>query len=232
MTSSHSWIESSRIGLACSALALLSACGGGGGSGGETGRTTPLPNPVTIAPTLTCSAAGIVASNASTMSHTVCMLTSSGEMVIGLETEKAPITVANFLKYVNAGYYSNTIFHRVVKDFVVQGGGFATGSVAKPAPYAPIVLENQNGLSNLRGTIAMARTSDPDSATGQFYFNTVDNTALNYSSATAGKNGYAVFGKVIFGIDPIFTINALPRLNGFPETTDTEVLLYWAQQLK
>jgi cyclophilin family peptidyl-prolyl cis-trans isomerase len=158
------------------------------------------------------------------------MLTSSGEIVVELETAKAPITVANFLKYVQDGYYSNTIFHRVVPGFVVQGGGFTTGYVAKAGVGAAIKLESNVGLSNVRGTIAMARTSVADSATSQFYFNTVDNATLNYKSAA--EPGYAVFGRVISGLGTIDKINAEPQLYSGAETPATEVLLYWAIKLK
>lgn len=221
---------------ALSAVVFLAACGGGGGGGSTTPTTptlTPKPNPVTTAPTLSCSAAGIAASNASTAGATVCMLTSNGEIVVELETTKTPLTTANFLAYVSAGFYSNTIFHRVVPGFVVQGGGFTTGYVQKTTGLnAAIKLEsNVAGLSNVAGTIAMARTTAADSATSQFYFNTVNNAAsLDYQSATAP--GYAVFGRVISGIATVNAINAEVQLYTGAEATATEVLLYWAQRLK
>ncbi|MBV8502142.1 MAG: peptidylprolyl isomerase [Paucibacter sp.] len=160
------------------------------------------------------------------------MLTSDGELVVELYASKAPATVANFMKYVDDGFYSNTIFHRVVYNFVVQGGGYITGSVAKNPSYAAIALESNNGLSNLRGTIAMARTSDPNSATSQFYFNTVDNTSLDY--VNAANPGYAVFGKVITttSLNTIAKINVEPELSGVADTPATEVLLYWAKRMK
>lgn len=212
-------------------LTLLAACGGGGG--GST-TTTPVAtaikaNAVTVAPTTSCSAAGTTASAASLASNTVCMLTSDGEIVVELYADKAPLSVANFLKYVGDGYYSNTLFHRVPKDFVVQGGGQTTGSVSKVPTYAAIKLESNNGLSNLRGTLAMARSSAADSATSEFYFNTVNNTGLDY---TASNLGYAVFGKVISGLDTIDKINAEARWSGNVESPATEVLLYWAKKLK
>jgi peptidyl-prolyl cis-trans isomerase A (cyclophilin A) len=226
-----------RAPLACatSALVLLTACGGGGGSGDDDGNVglKPKPNPVTTAPTTSCSAAGIAASTASTAANTVCMLTSSGEIVIELETAKAPVTVANFLGYVKSGFYNNTIFHRTVPDFVVQGGGFTTGFAQKSGVGAAIKLESNVGLSNVRGTIAMARLGDPqfDSATSQFFFNTKDNAAiLDYKSTAAP--GYAVFGRVISGLSTVDAINAQPQLYANAETTATEVLLYWAIQLK
>ncbi|MCZ8073371.1 MAG: peptidylprolyl isomerase [Paucibacter sp.] len=213
-------------------MALLTACGGGGSGGGDTPAPKPKPNPVTTPPTTTCSAAGIAASKASTAAATVCMLTSKGEIVVELETVKAPITTANFLAYVKSGFYKDTIFHRVVPGFVAQGGGFVSGGTAKAGALAPIALENQNGLSNLKYTIAMARTSAVDSATSQFYFNTVDNKSLDYSSAVAGKNGYAVFGRIISGKETVDAINAEPQLYTGADMTATEVLLYWATQLK
>lgn len=221
------------IGAALSALALLSACGGGGGSdSGPVAPTTPKPNPVPVAPTTVCSAAGLAAAKASPMPAVVCILTSKGEIVVELESVKAPITVANFLAYVKKGFYSDTIFHRVVPNFVVQGGGFVTGSASKPGALAPIVLENQNGLSNVRGTIAMARTAQPDTATSQFYFNTVDNKALDYSATVSGKNGYAVFGRIISGLTVVDAINTDPQLFNGADMTATEVLTYWIQQVK
>lgn len=219
-----------RYFVALVALASLAACGGSGFTDGAGDNpTAQAPNPITIAPTLQCSTAGVAASNASAASHTVCMLTSSGEIVVGLDAVHAPISVANFLQYVNGGFYSNTIFHRVVPNFVVQGGGYTTGMVAKTGLLAPIALESQNGLSNLRGTIGMARTSDLNSATSQFYFNTVDNTSLDYSSTNPG---YAVFGQIISGLPVVDAINALPQLSAGADETATEVLLYWAQQLR
>lgn len=220
------------IGAALSALTLLSACGGGGTDGGTVSPTKPKPNPVPVAPTMTCSAAGLAAAKASPMPAVVCMLTSKGEVVVELESFKAPITVANFLAYVKTNYYSDTIFHRVVPGFVVQGGGFVSGGAAKPSTQPAIVLESQNGLSNVRGTIAMARTAAPDTATSQFYFNTVDNKGLDYSAAASGKNGYAVFGRIISGLSVVDAINAEPQLSSGAEMTATEVLTYWVQQVK
>ncbi|XHS79525.1 peptidylprolyl isomerase [Burkholderiaceae bacterium UC74_6] len=214
----------------------LSACGGGGGSSGTPangggGTTVAKPNPVTTAPTTSCSTAGVAAASASTATNVVCMLTSDGEIVVELYGDKAPITVANFMKYVDDGFYSNTIFHRVVRGFVVQGGGFTTGLVAKTATYPAITLETNVGLSNTRGTIAMARTSVANSATSQFYFNTVDNSAsLDYTSAS--NPGYAVYGKVISGLTVVDKINDEVQLTGVADTPATEVLLYWAKRIK
>ncbi|HEV6965096.1 peptidylprolyl isomerase [Roseateles sp.] len=216
--------------------ALLSACGGGaevefGGGGGGGGTPYPQPNPNPNPPTQSCSAAGLAASAASSWG-TVCMLTSSGEIVVELYDTYAPETVANFYKYVSAGFYTQTLIHRVDRDFVIQGGGYASGMVAKTPLYAPIKLESNNGLSNLRGTIAMARRSDADSATSQFFFNVVDNTSLDYQSAS--NPGYAVFGRIISGLNTLDAINVVPTYTY--SSTDieprTEVLVYWMQRLK
>lgn len=182
----------SLLTLAATSLSLtLTACGGGGGSSGD--PVTPPPTPVTL-----------------TVTHKVRITTSMGDIELGLDRNHAPITVDNFLKYVNDGFYKSTVFHRVIKDFVIQGGGVtrtAAGLVEKTPTYAAIALESRNGLSNLRGTLAMARTTVPDSATSQFYINTVDNTSLNYASAA--NPGYAVFGQVTAGMDIVDKIRAV-----------------------
>jgi cyclophilin family peptidyl-prolyl cis-trans isomerase/methionine-rich copper-binding protein CopC len=138
----------------------------------------------------------------------VTLQTSMGTVVLDLYPEQAPVTVANMLAYVNSGFYANTLFHRVIPTFMIQGGGFTDGLVNKTPTYAPIVLESNNGLSNLRGTIAMARTTDPDSATSQFFINRVDNTFLNYSSAASP--GYAAFGQVVSGLAVVDSIAQVP----------------------
>ncbi len=223
--------------LALAMAALLGGCGGGvsievgGGGGGGGGTPTPQPNPNPNPPTQSCSQAGLAASAASAWS-TVCMLTSSGEIVVELYDTYAPQTVANFYKYVAAGFYTNTLIHRVDRDFVIQGGGYSPGMVAKTPLYAPIPLESNNGLSNLRGTIAMARRGDPNSATSQFFFNVQNNTGLDYQSAA--NPGYAVFGRIISGLNTLDAINIVPTYTY--SSTDiqprTEVLVYWAQRLK
>jgi len=126
--------------------------------------------------------------------------TNAGDVVIELDKEKAPVTVENFLKYTNEGLYEGTIFHRVIKGFMIQGGGF-TEDMQRKQVHPPIVNEASNGLKNDRGTVAMARTNDPDSATSQFFINHADNGFLNY--AAGGNPGYAVFGKVIEGMETI-----------------------------
>lgn len=212
---------------------FLAACGGGSDSDAGTPRpTSPKPNPVPTAPTTTCSAAGIAASNASTAASTVCMLTSDGEIVVELDA-RAPLTTANFLSYVTSKFYDNTNFHRVVPNFVAQGGGYSAGFVEKKPTNPAIKLEtNIPGLSNTKYTIAMARLASPvDSATSQFYFNSVDNSAsLDYKDAL--NPGYAVFGRVISGTATVDKINAEPQLWTGADTPATEVLLYWAIKLK
>lgn len=136
--------------------------------------------------------------------------TNYGAFTVELYPDKAPVTVANFLRYVDEDYYSNTIFHRVISNFVVQGGGYTTSLLGK-ATHDPIALETNNGLSNWRGTLAMARTDAANSATSQFYVNTVDNLNLDYQSATSP--GYAVFGHVVDGMDVVDAIESAHTLN-------------------
>ena len=136
----------------------------------------------------------------------VKLLTNKGEIQIELDVDKAPISVANFLKYAKSGFYNGTIFHRVIKDFMIQGGGF-TPDMKEKKTKPPIKNESDNKLRNNRGTIAMARTNDPDSATSQFYINHKDNPFLNSSK---GKAGYAVFGKVVKGMEVVDAIAAVP----------------------
>lgn len=138
--------------------------------------------------------------------QTVRMQTTLGEIKIELQPQKAPKTVANFLAYAKAGHFNGTIFHRVIGDFMIQGGGFTKEMVQK-ATKPPIPLEAGNGLANTRGSIAMARTSDPNSATAQFFINVVDNPNLDQNFASPG---YAVFGAVVEGMDVVDRIRAQP----------------------
>lgn len=133
--------------------------------------------------------------------------TNMGAFVIELNAKAAPKTVENFLAYVKNGFYKNTLFHRVIPNFMIQGGGFVMGMEEKDT-RAPIALESRNGLSNVRGTIAMARTNDPNSATSQFFINVRDNRFLDANQAQDG-NGYAVFGKVVSGMS---TVDAIARV--------------------
>jgi peptidyl-prolyl cis-trans isomerase B (cyclophilin B) len=130
----------------------------------------------------------------------VRLQTNMGVMIIELNHDKAPKTVDNFLRYVREGHYDGTIFHRVIPNFMIQGGGFSADYKQK-AVHEPIANEADNGLVNSRGTVAMARTSDPDSATAQFFINIVDNDFLNHTSPTPRGWGYAVFGTVVEGMD-------------------------------
>ena len=139
--------------------------------------------------------------------------TTLGAFVVQLDPQRAPKTVANFLDYVKAGFYKGTIFHRVIPGFMVQGGGFTPDMEQKPT-RAPIPLESQNGLRNLRGTIAMARTANPNSATSQFFINVVDNASLDYPKPDG--YGYAVFGKIVSGMDVVDKIVAQPTHNVGP----------------
>lgn len=144
----------------------------------------------------------------------VKMTTSKGDVIIELYADKAPVTVENFLRYVNDGAYNGTIFHRVIKGFMNQGGGFTADLQKRPAKYPPIRNEADNGLKNKRGTIAMARTSDPNSATNQFFINTVDNDFLDFRDKSVRGWGYAVFGKVTKGMgvmDSIAGVKTGPR---------------------
>jgi peptidyl-prolyl cis-trans isomerase A (cyclophilin A) len=144
----------------------------------------------------------------------VLLATSLGDITIQLDAEKAPKTVANFLDYVKSGHYDGTVFHRVIGGFMIQGGGFTPDMVQKPT-RAPIPLESRNGLKNERGTVAMARTSVPDSATSQFFINVVDNAMLDQANARDGQ-GYAVFGRVVAGMDVVDRIRAVETTSAGP----------------
>ncbi|WP_085318356.1 peptidylprolyl isomerase [Derxia lacustris] len=151
-----------------------------------------------------------VALAASAAGPRVALDTNLGRIVLELDDAKAPVSTANFLKYAGDGFYAGTIFHRVIGDFMIQGGGFNAGMKEKPT-RAPIANEARNGLHNARGSIAMARTSNPDSATAQFFINVVDNPRLDYPQPDG--YGYAVFGKVVDGMDVVDKIRALPTGN-------------------
>ena len=147
------------------------------------------------------------AAPATAKSTKVRLTTSQGDIVLELNAEKAPVTVENFIGYVKKKHYDGTVFHRVIDGFMIQGGGFALtdGKLIEKTSGKGIKNEGQNGLSNDRGTIAMARTSDPNSATAQFFINVADNAMLNYPS----NGGYAVFGKVVEGMDVVEKIKAV-----------------------
>lgn len=138
----------------------------------------------------------------------VALRTNHGDIEIELDSAKAPVTVENFVAYVKAGHYDGTIFHRVIKDFMIQGGGFKPDMNQK-STNAPIRNEASNGLKNVRGSIAMARTGEPHSASAQFFINTVDNDFLNFKRESTQDWGYAVFGKVSAGLDVVDNIRAV-----------------------
>lgn len=149
----------------------------------------------------------------------VTIKTSLGDIQLELDAEKAPITVENFVSIANSGYYTDTIFHRVIKGFMVQGGGLTADMGNKSSGTAPIQNEANNGLSNDRGTIAMARTMEPHSATSQFFINHKDNTFLNFTAENTQGWGYAVFGQVISGMDIVdqIAISETTTVNGYQD---------------
>lgn len=153
---------------------------------------------------------------------TVRFHTTAGDFDVLLDAEHAPITVANFLRYVDEHAYDNTIFHRVIPTFVVQGGGYTPDFVELPS-HDPIINEWGNGLKNVRGSIAMARDTDPDSATRQFYINVADNSRLDTPREVSGGAGYAVFGRVVSGMDVIDAIKDAPTHNRSEDLQDVPV---------
>ena len=153
-------------------------------------------------------AAALLATTLPALAQKVRLTTSVGDIVLQLEGEKTPKTTANFLQYVRDGHYDGTIFHRVIENFMIQGGGYKP-DLSQKATRAPIPLESRTGLSNQRGTVAMARTADPNSASAQFFINVADNAFLDQPNARDG-NGYAVFGRVVEGMDVVEKIRAVP----------------------
>lgn len=175
------------------------------------------------APQPTPAPAATVAEAAPTPAPRVLMRTSLGDITIELAPDKAPKSVENFLAYVQAKFYDGTVFHRVIDNFMVQGGGFGADLKQKPT-RPPVANEADNGLSNVRGTLAMARTNDPNSATAQFFINVVDNTRLDHVSKENGFTwGYAVFGKVVSGMEVVDQIKATPTGPGGPFPRDVPV---------
>lgn len=153
----------------------------------------------------------------------VKMQTSSGDIILKLYDDKAPISVENFVNYANEGFYNGTIFHRVISTFMIQGGGFDEDLQLKPTKD-PIKNEANNGLKNLRGTIAMARRPDPQSATSQFFINVQDNAALNFTGEQNTNTwGYAVFGEVVQGMDVVDDIRFTPTAGKMPFRKDVPV---------
>lgn len=153
-------------------------------------------------------AAFVLALPAVAAAQTVKLATSEGDITVELDRAKAPKTVENFVEYVKSGHYDGTIFHRVIPNFMIQGGGMDKTMAEKPT-RPPIALESRNGLRNERGSIAMARTMDPNSATSQFFINLQDNVFLDQANSRDG-NGYTVFGKVVGGMDVVDKIRAVP----------------------
>jgi peptidyl-prolyl cis-trans isomerase A (cyclophilin A) len=162
----------------------------------------------------------------------VVLITARGSITVELDPTLAPISANNFLSYVNKGFYRSTLFHRVIPNFVVQGGGYTAGMVKKTEQTAPIELESNKGLSNLRGTLAMARTYLPNSATSEFYINLVNNVSLDYKNAATP--GYAVFGKVVQGMDVVDAIAAEPTgvVGDFSDVPLADIVLSLALQSK
>jgi peptidyl-prolyl cis-trans isomerase B (cyclophilin B) len=160
------------------------------------------------------------------MTKSVEMKTSAGTLRIELDDEKAPRSVANFLAYVASGHYNGTVFHRVIKGFMLQGGGFEAGMKQKSV-IEPIANEANNGLKNKRYTLAMARTSDPHSATAQFFINTVDNGFLDFRAENVQGWGYAVFGRVVEGMDVVQAIEkvATGRKGGHDDVPLADVVI-------
>jgi peptidyl-prolyl cis-trans isomerase B (cyclophilin B) len=163
----------------------------------------------------------------------VKLTTSLGDIVIQLNAEKAPVSVENFLTYVKEGFYNGTIFHRIIPDFMAQGGGFDTSFNQKEV-HAPIKNEADNGLKNTRGTLAMARTNVPDSATAQFFINYKDNSFLNHTGKNASGWGYAVFGEVIEGMEVVDAMakQATGNRGGHQDVPKTDIVIEKAEVLK
>jgi peptidyl-prolyl cis-trans isomerase B (cyclophilin B) len=152
----------------------------------------------------------------------VILHTNHGDITLELDADNAPATVANFLQYVRDGHYDNTVFHRVIPGFMVQGGGFSPGMKQKPT-RAPVANEAASGVKNERYTVAMARTSDPHSATAQFFINVADNAFLDFKAPSAQHYGYCVFGKVVAGKDVVDKIAGVPTgRSGMHENVPTD----------
>ncbi|MEI7574142.1 MAG: peptidylprolyl isomerase [Methylotenera sp.] len=162
---------------------------------------------------ISCSA--LISEVALAANPQVIFETNRGNFIVELYPEKAPKTVANFMKYVDSGFYKDTIFHRVINRFMIQGGGFST-DMSEKQTLAPIINEAANGLLNEPGTIAMARTSDPNSATAQFFINLENNVPLNFQGSDPELIGYCVFGRVLKGMDVVREIGASPTKNVGP----------------
>ena len=209
--------------IAVLTLALLAACGGSqvpAASAAAAPAATATPEATTPAaateattpaPAGQTNTESPTPTESLTMSETnpkILLETSEGNITLELDAVKAPKTVANFVAYVKSGHYDGTVFHRVIKGFMIQGGGYDQADYSQKSTQAPVENEGGNGLKNLRGTIAMARTNDPHSATAQFFINHADNDFLN--AGARGQWGYAVFGKVTEGMDVVDKIGNAP----------------------
>lgn len=206
--------------LLVASAALVSGCG----QAGTESASSTEGEPATGQPPSTTTTSGATATTTSGPSTSerspavadanprVVLKTNKGDMTLELDAAKAPITVESFLSYVRAGFYDGTIFHRVIPGFMIQGGGFTSDMQQKPT-QAPIKNEAGNGLKNVRGTVAMARTQVVDSATSQFFVNLVDNAFLDHKDESAAGFGYAVFGQLVEGMDTVDAISALPTAN-------------------
>ena len=175
----------------------------------------------------------VQAAEKKTANPMVLLETTQGQIVLELFPDKAPQTVQNFLTYVDSKFYDGTIFHRVIPDFMIQGGGFTTKFKRKP-PREPIRNEAPNGLTNDRGTIAMARTQDPHSATAQFFINSKSNDFLNYRSKTAHGYGYTVFGRVVKGMEVVDNISLVRtgQVGNMGDVPEKQVVIRSAKRMK
>ena len=202
-------------------LLLTAGCGGGSATStttaGDATTSTGVPTTGVVTSTTVQTGGGNVASSTtkgtaqmSESNPVVVLHTSKGDITLELDTAKAPLSTQNFIDYAKAGFYDGTIFHRVIPGFMVQGGGMTADLQPKPGGRPPIKNEAGNGLKNVRGTIAMARTQVVDSATSQFFINVVDNASLDHRDDSAAGYGYAVFGKVTAGMDVVDAIAAVP----------------------
>ncbi|PID44161.1 MAG: peptidylprolyl isomerase A [Proteobacteria bacterium] len=180
---------------------------------------------------ITFFAAGATGADSHSHNPKAVIKTSLGDIKIELFKQKAPVSVKNFLAYIDSGFFKQTIFHRVIPDFMIQGGGFSQRMDRKTNTLPPIKNEANNGIQNKRGTVSMARTQDPNSATSQFFINVVDNHYLNQK---AGSAGYAVFGKVIEGMEVVDTISKVKTqiTKGMRDVPSTPVVIHSIDLIK
>ena len=192
-----------KVSLVALAMVFMSACSAENNSTQNSTSTEAVATATVATSTLDATL------DSATDSPSVVFETSAGNFTVQLNAEAAPISVANFLQYVENGFYNGTIFHRVISNFMIQGGGF-TVDMTKKATRTPIINEADNGLKNKVGTIAMARTNAPDSATSQFFINVEDNSSLNHRAKNSRGWGYAVFGEVTEGLSVVEAIKTVP----------------------